>query len=124
MIVAAPTHALSLLNNLPLPGSGERINIGFNPPAQNQAAVGFTLPTGNNYTLNSIELRLTGYNTTQGDIAELQIFEDPTRTSTDPNGAVFLGSVPTLPPVSSSNATNTFNFALFSNFTLRANSRY
>ena len=49
-----------------------------------QRAVGFTLPTGTSYVLDNITLRLLNYDTVGGDIAQLQIYADANRTSTNP----------------------------------------
>jgi hypothetical protein len=45
-----------------------------------QKAVGFTLPTGSDYTLENITLRLNNYNTDGGDVALLQIYQDINKT--------------------------------------------
>ncbi|MEI6427798.1 MAG: choice-of-anchor R domain-containing protein [Pseudanabaena sp. ELA607] len=86
-------------------------------------AIGFTLPTGSDYNLDSITLRLQNYSTTAGDVARLRIYEDVNKTSTNPNGAT-LQSLLFNNPSSSSNTINDFIFTPTSTFTLKADTRY
>ncbi len=128
LTVSVPAHALSLLDNLTptSPSDGGRFGVGEAPflASGEQNAIGFTLPGGSNYILNSIDLRLSSYNSNDGDIPELSIFEDPTRTSANPNEAMNQAILQAFPPFSSSNATNTFTFTPSTPFTFRANTRY
>ncbi|MEA5576496.1 choice-of-anchor R domain-containing protein [Anabaena sp. UHCC 0451] len=86
-------------------------------------AVGFTLPTGSNYTLNSIDFRLRNYNTSTGDVALIQIYRDSGKTSSNPLGAT-LESVTFNNPNSSSDAVGNFNFIPTTTFTFLADTRY
>lgn len=89
-----------------------------------QRAVGFTLPTGTDYQLTNIRLRLNNYNTTTGgDVALLQIYRDSAKTSVDPLGAT-LESVLFNNPTSSSDTAATFTFTPTTSFTFLANTRY
>jgi hypothetical protein len=88
-----------------------------------QRSVGFTLPTGSDYTLDSITLRLSGY-TDAGDVALLQIYQDVNKNSTNPNGAVLQSSLEFLNPNSSSDTVNNFTFTPTSTFTFLADTRY
>jgi hypothetical protein len=89
-----------------------------------QKAVGFTLPTGSDYTLENITLRLNNYNTDGGDVALLQIYQDINKTSTNPNSAVLQSSLEFLNPISSSDTVNNFTFTPTSTFTFLADTRY
>jgi hypothetical protein len=97
---------------------------GVNSSAGLQIATGFTLPTGSDYTLDSITLRLAAYNTSLGDVAQLQIYQDVNKTSTNPNGASLLSSLLFTNPSSSSDTTNNFTFTPTSTFTFLADTRY
>lgn len=87
-----------------------------------KAAFGFTLPTGSNYNLNDIVLRLGDYQSST-DTPLLQIYADSAKTSTDPNGAT-LQSVTFTNPTSSSNNINNFTFTPTSAFAFVADTRY
>ncbi len=87
-------------------------------------AVGFTLPTGDNYTLDGIALRLQNYNTTaDGDTLLLQIYKDTAKTSTNPTGAT-LESLLFINPSSNSNTSASFTFMPQSTYTFLADTRY
>jgi hypothetical protein len=60
LLVAQSSEAISLIGNFSSTNDGRNNTIN----ATQQRAVGFTLPTGTDYTLNSISLRLQNYNTT------------------------------------------------------------
>ena len=119
LAVSNPADAISLIGNYSstndLSGSGLALT--------SQRTVGFTLPTGSDYTLDSISLRLGAYNTTAGDVALLQIYQDVNRNSINPKGAV-LQSLLFTNPISSSDTVNNFTFAPTSTFTFLANTRY
>ncbi|NJK33870.1 MAG: hypothetical protein HC919_02390 [Oscillatoriales cyanobacterium SM2_2_1] len=67
---------------------------------------------------------LERYNTTDGDAALLQIYEDTAPlNSSNPNGAT-LRFLPFNNPASNSNAIDTFTFSPNSAFIFRANTRY
>jgi len=121
LAVSVPAHALSLLGNLPLPNDGSSSVV---ESMGSQPAIGFTLPGGIDYTLDSVNLRLGSYNTVAGgDMALVQIFEDSARTSANPNEATLVPLTFTN-PVSSSDAFGTFTFTPNAVFTFRANTRY
>ncbi len=93
-----------------------------------QRAVGFTLPTGSNYTLDNIVLRLRSYRTdgtgVNNDVPLLQIYADSAKTSTNPNGAT-LQSVSFGKPESASDTAAAFTFTPTSTtFTFLADTRY
>jgi hypothetical protein len=97
-------------------GNGTIINV------FGQKAAGFTLPKGFDYTLDSITLRLSVYtDATRNPL--LQIYADPAKTSSNPNGTT-LQSVLFNKPSSVSNSSNTFTFIPTSTFTFRADTRY
>jgi hypothetical protein len=83
-----------------------------------KVASAFTLPTGSNYNLNDIVLRLGNYQSST-DTPLLRIYADSAKTSTDPNGAT-LQSVTFTNPTSSSNNIDTPTSA----FTFIADTRY
>lgn len=123
LLTASPARALDLLTNQP-PSTG---NSGFSINNTNrQAAVGFDLPTGSNYDLKTIDLRLSGYVTTGGDDAQLQIYKDTARTSINPNGAVLQSLLTFTNSGSTSPALTIFTFTLdpTTPFTFEANTRY
>ena len=88
-------------------------------------AIGFTLPTGDNYTLDSVKLRLGNYNTTAGDVALLQIYKGTTTSSANLTQAT-LETVEFINPSSSSNSIGNFTFTPkpTTPFTFLANTRY
>lgn len=85
-------------------------------------AVGFTLPTGSNYNLDDIVLRLGDYQSST-DTPLLQIYADSAKTSVNPNGAT-LQSVTFTNPTSSSDAIDNFTFTPNSAFTFLADTLY
>jgi hypothetical protein len=121
LAVSNPADAISLIGNYSSTNDLGGTSISFS--GQGQKAVGFTLPTGSDYTLDNITLRLGLYNTTASDVALLQIYQDVNRNSTNPNGAV-LQSLLFTNPISSSDTVNNFTFAPTSTFTFLANTRY
>jgi hypothetical protein len=84
--------------------------------------IGFTLPTGSNYNLNDVVLRL-GFYQSSTDTPLLQIYADSAKTSLDPNGATLQG-VTFTNPTSTSDAVGNFTFTPTSAFTFLANTRY
>jgi hypothetical protein len=123
LAIANPADAISLIGNSTqvASASGQRIN------TNNQKAVGFTLPTGSDYTLDNIVLRLFSYRTDgtgdNNDVPLLQIYADSAKTSTDPNGLT-LQPVSFVRPTSASNLPATFTFTPTSTFTFFADTRY
>ena len=87
-------------------------------------AIGFTLPVGTNYTLDSILLRLRNYNTNAGDVVRLQIYKDSAKTSTSPIIGTTLESLTFNNPSSTSASARNFTFTPTTNFTFLANTRY
>lgn len=90
---------------------------------RSQRAVGFTLPVGVGYRLDNIVLGLANYNTAAGDVALLQIYADPAKTSFSPTQAT-LQSVLFTNPTSFSNNDGIFTFTPTSSFTFAADTRY
>jgi hypothetical protein len=93
-----------------------------------QKAVGFTLPTGSDYTLDNIVLRLFSYRTNgtgnDNDFPLLQIYADSAKTSTNPIGLT-PQSVSFVRPASASNSGAAFTFTpTTSTFTFLADTRY
>ncbi len=119
---SSSAEAINLIGNLPSNNfDGTAIGI---PSSQAQSAVGFTLPVGVGYQLDSIVLRLSSYSTTfGGDVALLQIYADATKTSTSPLGAT-LQSVFFNNATSNSDLDNNFTFTPTANFTFAADTRY
>jgi hypothetical protein len=121
LAISNPADAISLIGNSPSGGFGglsRTINSNF------QYAVGFTLPSGSDYTLNSITLRLANYQS-GADTPLLQIYADSAKNSTDPNSAgVALQSVLFDKPNSSSNSGSPFTFNPQSTFTFLDDTRY
>lgn len=120
LAISSPVDAINLIGNLPQTNDTSFTNI----DSTTRKATGFTLPVGIPYTLDTITLRLQGYNTFSGfDVALLRIFADATKTSTSPTGAV-LQSVVFNNPTSSSNAAANFVFTPTSTFTFLPDTRY
>jgi hypothetical protein len=112
---------------------GAAVLLGNYPPANNlglppsingnrQKAIGFTLPSGTDYQLDNLVLRLGNYDTFV-DTAFLQVFADSGLTSTNPNNAS-LQAISFNNPTSSNNAAADFTFSPNGSFTLLANTRY
>jgi hypothetical protein len=97
-------------------------NAGYTIDTAQGIVTGFTLPTGSNYNLDDIKLRLFGYNSSV-DTPLLQIYADSTKASTNPNGAA-LQSVTFTNPTSTSDAIGDFTFTPTSAFTFLADTRY
>ncbi len=111
-----------MIGNYSSTNDGTSTGISAGPTAK---VFGFTLPTGSDYTLDNITLRLLGYNTTAGEVALLRIYEDVNKTSTDPIGiGSVLQSLLFTNPSSSSDTVNNFTFTPASTFTFKANTRY
>lgn len=110
--------AVALIGNYPPTND---LEFSFIIPSLSQAH-GFTLPTGSNYNLDNIVLRLELYQSST-DTPLLQIYADPSKTSTNPNGAS-LQSVTFTKPTSSSDAINNFTFRPTGAFTFLADTRY
>src|SRR5262245_9920517 len=83
----ATTHAAILIGNLPQANDG--LNIGINNPAGFQVAVSFTLPVSQDYSVDSVVLRLSNYTTTGGDVAKIAFYTDnagsPSSTQVGPD---------------------------------------
>jgi len=123
LATANPADAISLIGNYSSTNDGDSSSIESSPIDYKQA-VGFTLPTGNPYTLDSIKLRLITYNTTTGgDVALLRIYRDTAKISSNPNGAT-LESVTFNNPTSSSDDAGDFIFTPTSTFTFLPDTRY
>lgn len=120
---ANSVEAISLIGNYSSTNDGTVTNIEGGTGTSTQKALGFTLPTGADYQLNNIILRLQNYNTVSGDVALIQIYADAAKTSTSPLGAV-LQSILFTNPTSSSDLINNFTFTPTSTFTFAANTRY
>ena len=119
LAISNAAEAISLIGNYSSTNDGDFTVIYNN----NHVAYSFTSPSGANYQLDNIELRLSNYNTTQGDIPLLQIYADSSKTSTNPSGAT-LQPLLFNNPVSSSFAISNFTFTPTSSFTFVANTRY
>ncbi len=119
LVAANPADAISLIGNY----SSTNALDGYGISSTQQKAVGFTLPTGNPYRLNSIKLQLQNYSTSAGDVALLQIYRDSAKTSSNPNGTT-LEPVTFTNPTSSSNALGDFIFTPTSTFTFLPDTRY
>lgn len=115
---ANSAEAISLIGNYSSTNDGSVTII-----STNQKAVGFTLPTGTDYQLDNIVLRLGNYNTDAGDVALIQIYADAAKTSTSPLGAA-LQSVLFTNPTSSADTVNNFTFTPTSTFTFAADTSY
>ncbi len=110
--------AVTLIGNFPQ----ANINFGNIINQTSNKAVGFTLPTGTNYSLNDIFLTLIAYQSST-DTPLLQIYADSAKTSTAPTGAT-LQSVTFTNPTSSSNSRSNFTFTPTNTFTFLADTRY
>lgn len=97
-------------------------NSGYTISRTQNIVTGFTLPTGSNYNLDDIKLRLFNY-TSSLDAPLLQIYADSTKTSTNPNEAA-LQSVTFTNPTSISTVSGDFTFTPTSAFTFLADTRY
>ncbi|MEI6427800.1 MAG: choice-of-anchor R domain-containing protein [Pseudanabaena sp. ELA607] len=120
LTISNPADAITLIGNYSSTNDG---SVTFISTSARQKAIGFTLPTGKDYILDSITLRLQNYSTTANDVARLRIYQDVNKTSTNPNGAI-LQSVMFTNPSSSSNKTNNFTFTPTSTITFKADTRY
>ncbi|WP_310481305.1 choice-of-anchor R domain-containing protein [Chamaesiphon sp. VAR_48_metabat_403] len=110
--------AATLIGNLPQ----NRDFYSFNIQPSESEALSFTLPTGSNYNLDNIILRLESYQSS-ADTPKLQIYADSAKTSTSPNGTT-LQSVTFANPTSTSAAVGNFTFTPNSAFTFLADTRY
>ena len=80
LALSHPAKAITLFGNYS--STNDQASTTLN--TSNSKAIGFTLPVGTNYTLDSILLRLRNYNTNTGDVVKLQIYKDSAKTSTSP----------------------------------------
>jgi hypothetical protein len=135
LAISNPAHALTLLGNYATATNNEApiSSIGAFNGLNFQAALGFDLPSGSDYTLDNISLRLDGYNTFDNlgfgnpDFAALTIFSDPSRTSNNPIGlTTAYTSTRFIYPNSNSNSVANFIFEPTNSipFTFLANTRY
>lgn len=118
-LLSSQAGAAVLLGNYP------PVNDNGLPPSfdgTRQKAIGFTLPSGTNYFLDSLELRLGNYDSSV-DTPLLQLFADSNLTSTNPNNAT-LQSLSFINPPSASNAVSNFTFTPNGSYTLQASTRY
>jgi hypothetical protein len=123
LAISNPVDAISLIGNYSSTNDGNSTVINVSS-ITTVKAVGFTLPTGNNYTLDDVVLRLGNYNTTtDGDTALLQIYKDAAKTSINPTEAT-LESLLFINPSSSDNTSSNFTFTPQSTFTFLADTRY
>ena len=120
LALSHPAKAITLFGNYSSTNDGSSTTLN-NP--QVGKAIGFTLPVATNYTLDSISLRLSSYNTTAGDVVQLQIYRDAAKTSNNPLGTT-LESLTFNNPSSGSDAIGNFSFTPTTNFTFLADTRY
>ena len=124
LAISNPADAINLVGNNTTTGDlGQTINSN-----DAQKAVGFTLPTGSDYTLDNIVLRLRNYRTdgtgNDNDFPLLQIYADSAKTSTNPIGLT-PQSVSFVRPTSNSDSSAAFTFTpTTSTFTFLADTRY
>jgi hypothetical protein len=116
-ISSSPVYAVTLFGNYP-----PTDDLNSSPlSSTRRQATGFTLSTGNDYSLDLVTLRLGNFEI--GDVAQLEVYADPvgTSTSNNPNGSI-------LQLITFANPTtdglNNFNFTPTSTFTFRAATRY
>jgi hypothetical protein len=124
LALSHPAKAITLFGNYSSTNDGGSTPTTLSTSASK--AIGFTLPVGTNYTLDSIFLRLRNYNTTPAggnDVAQLKIYKDSAKTSTSPIGTT-LESLTFNKPSSTSNTARNFTFTPTTNFTFLANTRY
>jgi hypothetical protein len=124
-VTATPANAsLIILGNLPQTddNSGAVVDAGTDNVGSNfiqvREAISFTMPA-QSYPLEHVVLRLLGYNTATGDVAEVGFYED--------NGSDFpgtlLGSLLVSPPSASDDPAG-FNFVPSTPLTLAASTKY
>jgi hypothetical protein len=118
LAISSSASAVTLFGNYPPTNDNSSNTVDLSA----KKAVGFTLPTGSNYTLDSITLRLGDYQSAT-DNPLLQIYADAAKNSTDPNGAI-IQSVAFTKPTSNSDSINNFTFTPTSTFTFSADTRY
>ncbi len=108
LTICSPVEAINLIGNFPQTDdvSADSIN------TARRKAIGFTLPVGIPYTLDTITLRLRNYNTMGGgDVALLRIFADATKNSASPiDVGSILQTLSFTNPASNSGAGVTANF--------------
>lgn len=111
-VTATPSYALGFFGNLPSNDGGlSAMN------TNNVTAVSFTLPTGNDYSLSSVILRLGSYNS--GDTPVLTIRND---TGGSNPGSTVLASFTNPTPLGAAILNYTFNPS--SAFTFQAGTKY
>ena len=122
LALSHPAKAVTLFGNYSSTndGSGTAISATISTTGK---AIGFTLPVSTDYTLDSVSLRLSNYNTTAGDVVRLQIYRDSAKTSTSPLGTT-PESLTFNNPSSANNAVGDFSFTPTTNFTFLADTRY
>ena len=122
LVFANSVEAISLIGNYPPTNDGGNTTI---TSGTTQKAVGFTLPTGTDYRLDSIVLRLSNYKNT--DTPLLQIYADTARTSTSPSGLT-AALVTFIRPANQGGSPALGNDFIFlpnpTTFTFNANTRY
>ncbi len=119
---SSSASAATLIGNLPQTNNNSNAGIGSIASFTIVEAVGFTLPTGSDYKLDDIVLRLGNYRSST-DTPLLRIYSDSAKTSTNPNGAA-LQSVTFTNPTSTSDAVGNFTFTPTNAFTFLADTRY
>ncbi|MDM3862912.1 MAG: hypothetical protein PT118_24515 [Aphanizomenon gracile PMC644.10] len=122
LALSHPAKAVTLFGNYSSTNDGLGTTISATTGTRGKA-IGFTLPVSTDYTLDSVSLRLGNYNTTAGDVVQLQIYRDSAKTSisplsTTPESLTFNN------PSSGSDAVGNFNFTPTTNFTFLADTRY
>jgi hypothetical protein len=120
LALSHPAKAITLFGNYS--STNDEASSLMNNNARSRA-IGFTLPVGTDYTLNSILLRLEDYNTTAGDQVQLRIYRDSAKTSTSPMGTT-LESLTFNKPSSNSDTAGDFNFTPTTAFIFLADTRY
>jgi hypothetical protein len=121
---SSSASAVNLIGNLPQTSDVSAVQIAPNV----KAGFGFTLPTGSNYKLDDIVLRLGQYYSLTDtlfstDTPLLRIYKDTAKTSIDPKSAT-LQTVTFTKPTSSSDTINSFTFTPTSPFTFLADTSY
>ena len=106
--------AAILIGNLPQPNDGDGTQISAANP-ENQKALSFTVSNAP-FDVSSIDLRLSGYRTSSGDVASVGIYGDNGGTPGSLIGSIFNS------PASASGNVGTFSFS--GSATLEPNTRY
>ncbi|MTJ28548.1 choice-of-anchor R domain-containing protein [Aphanizomenon sp. UHCC 0183] len=122
LALSHPAKAVTLFGNYSSTNDGLGTTISATTGTRGKA-IGFTLPVSTDYTLDSVSLRLVNYNTTAGDVVQLQIYRDSAKASNSPLGTT-PESLTFNNPSSASDAVGNFNFTPTTNFTFLADTRY